>query len=211
MDFYYMPLSPPCRSVLMTAKAVGVELNKKYLNLMAGEHMKPEFLKINPQHCVPTLVDGDFALWESRPIMIYLVEKYGKKDDSLYPCCPKKRAIINQRLYFDMGTLYKSFAEYYYPKSFYGKPLDEEAFKKLESAFEFLNTFLSGSKYVAGDSMTLADFAIMASLSTMVEVANVDISKYEKVAKWYNCLKDTVPAADENWEGIEEFKKFVNK
>jgi len=108
VDFYYLPGSSPCRSVIMTAKAVGVDLNKKLLNLQAGEHLKPEFLKINPQHTIPTLVDNGFALWESRAIQVYLVEKYGKTD-SLYPKCPKKRAVINQRLYFDMGTLYQSF------------------------------------------------------------------------------------------------------
>lgn len=63
-DFYWMPLSAPCRAGLLTAKAVGVELNLKEINLMAGEQMKPEFVAINPQHCVPTLVDDDFVLWE---------------------------------------------------------------------------------------------------------------------------------------------------
>lgn len=47
IDFYYVPGSAPCRSVQMTAKAVGVELNLKLTDLMAGEHLKPEFIKVN--------------------------------------------------------------------------------------------------------------------------------------------------------------------
>jgi hypothetical protein len=46
IDFYYMPASAPCRTVLLAAKALGVDLNLKLTNLMAGEHLKPEFLKV---------------------------------------------------------------------------------------------------------------------------------------------------------------------
>uniref|UniRef100_A0A1I8N3Q0 Glutathione S-transferase n=1 Tax=Musca domestica TaxID=7370 RepID=A0A1I8N3Q0_MUSDO len=210
MDFYYLPLSAPCRSVIMTAKALGIELNKKLLNLFEGEHMKPEFLKINPQHTIPTLVDNGFAMWESRAIMVYLVEKYGKQNDPLYPSCPKKRALINQRLYFDMGTLWKSYADYTYPQFRENKPADPELFKKFESALEFLNIFLSQSKYAAGETMTLADLAILASVSTF-DVVQMDLSKYEHILRWYNMLKDTAPGAAENWAGCLEMKKYFKK
>lgn len=46
MDFYYLPGSAPCRAVQMTAAAVGVELNPKLVNLMNGDQLKPEFLKV---------------------------------------------------------------------------------------------------------------------------------------------------------------------
>lgn len=46
IDLYYVPGSAPCRSVQMAAKAVGVELNLKLTNLMTGEHLKPEFVKV---------------------------------------------------------------------------------------------------------------------------------------------------------------------
>lgn len=46
LDFYYIPGSAPCRAVQMTAKAVGVDLNLKLTNLMAGEHLKPEYIKV---------------------------------------------------------------------------------------------------------------------------------------------------------------------
>ncbi|EDW42477.1 GM24014 [Drosophila sechellia] len=88
MDFYYMPGGGGCRTVIMVAKALGLELNKKLLNTMEGEQLKPEFVKLNPQHTIPTLVDNGFSIWESRAIAVYLVEKYGK-DEYLLPKDPR--------------------------------------------------------------------------------------------------------------------------
>ncbi|XP_013101454.1 glutathione S-transferase 1-1 [Stomoxys calcitrans] len=210
MDFYYQPGSTPCRAVLMTAAALGIELNKKLLDVQGGENKTPEFLKLNPQHTIPTLVDGDFSIWESRAIMTYLVEQYGKDDDSLYPKCPKKRAIINQRLYFDMGTLYKSIAEYYLPQMMKKEAPNAEAYKKLETAFELLNTFLEGEKFVAGNDLTLADLAMFAMVSSLVAIG-FDVSKYANVSKWYDYLSVNAPGAKENWEGCLITKKFVEE
>jgi len=90
LNLYYTPGSPPCRSVLLTAKALGLVLNLKTVDLFKNEHMKPEFLKVsfrkkivlfkllcctaliiivvilqlNPQHSIPTLEIGEFVMWE---------------------------------------------------------------------------------------------------------------------------------------------------
>ncbi|KAH8409860.1 hypothetical protein KR222_011014, partial [Zaprionus bogoriensis] len=206
MDFYYLSGSAPCRSVIMTAKALGVELNKKTLNLLEGEQLKPEFVKLNPQHTIPTLVDNGFALWESRAILVYLVEKYGK-DDSLYPKDPQQQAVVNQRLYFDMGVLYQSFVSYYYPQFRQNKPGDPEEFKKVETAFGFLNAFLEGQEYVAGNKLTIADIAILASVSTF-DVVEFKLSDYPNVDKWYQNAKKVTPGWDENWAGLMEMKSW---
>ena len=50
-----MNLSAPCRIVNMTAECLGLEYEFKLVDLMAGDHMKPEFLAMNPQHNIPTM------------------------------------------------------------------------------------------------------------------------------------------------------------
>ncbi|KXJ72089.1 hypothetical protein RP20_CCG018983 [Aedes albopictus] len=210
LNLYHMPLSAPCQSVRLLAKAMNLHLNLVYLDLMKGEHMKPEFLKLNPQHVIPTLVDNDFVLWESRAILIYLCEKYGK-NDKFYPRDPKKRAVVNQRLYFDMGTLYARFADYYYPAIFQNQPFNEELFKKLEEAFEFLEIYLGQGAYVAGDKLTVADFCVLASVTTMKEAAGIDFSKYPNIERWYAQLSEEVSGHDEVCvQGAQEMKPFFD-
>nr|AVC68804.1 glutathione S-transferase 7 [Subpsaltria yangi] len=208
IDFYYTPGSSPCRAVLLTAKALGLNLNLKQVDLMKGEHLQPDFLKMNPQHTVPTIDDNGFALNESRAILSYLAEKYGK-DDSLYPKDPKKRAVVNQRLYFDMGVLYQRFGDLYYPIIFGGAPFDEEKKKKLDEGYGFLDKFLENSTWVAGNNITIADIAIVASVSTAADAVGYDISSFPHVVKWFAKAKTSLPGYDEaNQKGVDAFKNL---
>ncbi|KAF4522945.1 hypothetical protein B566_EDAN012640 [Ephemera danica] len=210
VDLYYIPGSAPCRSVMLAARALGVELNLKMTNLMAGEHLKPEFLKLNPQHCVPTIDDNGFALWESRAICSYLANKYGK-DDSLYPKDPQKRALVDSRLYFDQGTLYQRFGDLYYPAIFGGAPLDDGKKKKLEEALEFLDKFLDGQEWVAGNDLTIADISLVASVTT-VDIVGFDLSKYNNITSWLARAKSSISGYSElNEPGLEMFREMYEK
>ena len=110
IEIHGMAASAPCRIPYMTCEVLGLDYTMVKCDLRAGDHMKPEYLKMNPQHTVPCMKDGDFCINESRVIATYLVNKYGK-DDKLYPKDVVTRAIVDQRLYFDMGVFYKSFGE----------------------------------------------------------------------------------------------------
>ncbi|XP_027229525.1 glutathione S-transferase 1 [Penaeus vannamei] len=209
IDLYYMPMSAPCRSVMLTAKAVGVDLNLKLLDLTAGEHMKPEFVAINPQHCIPTLVDGDLKLWESRAICTYLASKYGK-DDSLYPSDPKTRALVDRLLYFDMDRLYFRFGEYVYPVMFFGQEkLDPAKLEKLHEALGWLDGFLAGHDWAVGNSVTVADFVLVASVSTF-EVSGIDLSKHRNVTAWLARCKNGLRGYHEaNTPGVNDIGKMA--
>lgn len=89
----------------------------KIVNLSAKEQHDKEFLKINPQHCVPTLKEGEFILLESRAIATYLVNSRSP-NHSIYPVDPKARAIIDQRLYFDLSVLNQRTRDIFVSKTF---------------------------------------------------------------------------------------------
>lgn len=93
----------PARAVLLLIRNLGLEVELKNVDLLKGEQRTEEFKKLNAAGRIPVLVDADgFTLSESRAILAYLVNSR-KPGDDLYPNDPKKRALIDQRLYFD-GT-----------------------------------------------------------------------------------------------------------
>nr|XP_015908471.2 glutathione S-transferase 1 [Parasteatoda tepidariorum] len=162
---YGMDASPPCAAVRLTLGHLGIAFDSKLVELSTGDHLKPEFIKINPQHVVPTMDDNGFILWESRAILGYLVDQHAP-GNSLYPKDPKERAIVDRLLYFDIGTLYKAIGEYLYPVLFFGQPeYDSEKKQAIDKALGFLEGFLGKTSYVAGNHLTIADFSIAASLN----------------------------------------------
>jgi glutathione S-transferase len=66
------------------------------LSFSAGDTQKPEFLKLNPRHQVPVLVDGDFSLYESNAIVEYLDDAYPGRGAPLFPGDPRQRAVIRR-------------------------------------------------------------------------------------------------------------------
>lgn len=110
LTLYFFAGSGPSRAVFLLAKYLKLDFEVKNINLGAGEQLKPEFLKLNPQHTVPVLVDGDFVLSESRAILAYLVNSRAPGSD-LYPTNPKARALVDHRLYYDSNHVYAKVAE----------------------------------------------------------------------------------------------------
>lgn len=107
---YHSPYSPFSRSVLLFMRYLDVDVEIKILDLLEGQQMSAEFMRINPQHCVPTIKENDFVLWESRAILDYLAET---RAAHLVPVSARERAILNQRLHFELGGLAIKYASIY--------------------------------------------------------------------------------------------------
>ncbi|CAG2103858.1 unnamed protein product, partial [Medioppia subpectinata] len=91
IDLYFVGPSPPCRAVMMAAKHLNIKLNPNFVDLMKGEQKEEWFLKLNPQHCLPTICDNGYVLWE-RNIGEYLapIMRDGKHPNDLDPEKGKK-------------------------------------------------------------------------------------------------------------------------
>merc|ERR1712137_40046 len=190
---YYNALSSPCRAVMMTAKMAGVALTLKSVNLMAGEQMADEFVRMNIEHTVPVLDDGDgFFLAESRAICTYLVQRYSNSD-RLYPKDARQHAVVDQRLYFDACTFYESFSACYYPTIFRGQgSMSQELKTKFQDSLRYLEFYLSKTPYAAGDHLTVADLCLLSSAATMKAVDAQIFDDYPHITKWLQSTPEQV-------------------
>jgi glutathione S-transferase len=147
-----------------------------------GKTREPEFLAKDPAHLTPMLEEAGLprgSLWESCAIMQYLCNKHGL--DRFYPTDPGERAMIDSAMFYLIGTLYPLVARATYPKlgfpqypgevatSDAGDEAKEKARKDAEEALAepldvYRQFFLEGKKFIGGDSPSIADFRLAATL-----------------------------------------------
>lgn len=206
---YGVDLSPPVRSVLLTAKAIGLDVKLQSVNVLEGEHKTEEYLKKNPAHTIPLLEDDGFFLFESRAIMAYLVQKYGN-DDKLYPKDIKKRALIDNMLYFEGSALFPSIAGFFAPQIREGKPADPEKEAIMNEKIGITDTILSQRPYFGGDHISIADLSLINTLSLPQVARDFDYSTYPNIKKWMARIKSELPFYDEvTKKGLEQLKAFA--
>ncbi|XP_018013755.1 glutathione S-transferase 1-like isoform X1 [Hyalella azteca] len=213
-EFYFYKASAPCRAVWMTIKHLKVEVDEKEVDLLKAETKRPWFLRLNPQHCVPTLSDQGYVIWESRAIMQYLCNKYCTPENQhLYPTEPEQRGTVDRLLFFDMGTLTYAIKEYFRPKQFEGLPPDAEKENLLKQSLDYLDGVLETVEggYLTGDKLTIADLAVLASL-TELDAMGYAYKCYGNVTRWSNKLREQLPYyKDCCLQGIEMTKARIKQ
>lgn len=190
--------SPPCGFVRSVAKHIGVELELKNLDLAKKEHLTEDFLKINPFHKVPTLDDDGFVVYESNAIVYYLLRKHAPESE-LYPACPRGRTRVDQVLAAVSSTVQPHLVAFFRPRFWHNTKPTEEELKNFEEnvlkGFEHL--IADDKKFAVGDKLTLADLTIVANLVLALECGSTDLSKFPKLAAYYERVKPEVPYFEE--------------
>ncbi|KAI1285690.1 Glutathione S-transferase 1, isoform C [Halotydeus destructor] len=202
----------PSRAVIMLAWELDIldEINLKPFDMLKGEHLTEEFVKLNPQHSVPTLVDSEagLILTESRVIMTYLVDKLAE-DHPLYPKELAKRILIDKFLYFDLGCIYGTQSPFLYPQLFSGQAPDAEKEKAYKDKLAVLEVYLEGNDYITGTEMTLADLSIYATL-THNWFIDFSVSEFQNISAFFSRMSNRLPCAKElNQAAILKVKEFV--
>ena len=165
------------------------------VNIGNGENRTPEFLALNPNGRVPTFVDGDVVIWESRAINAYLASK--APEAGLYPADLAKRAMIDQWSYWQaihLGPAMQAVAfERVQKKSFGRGEADEAAIagqlKTVADLLPILDAALAGKEWIVG-KLSLADFAL-ATTFILRGPAKLGVESHPNVTAWIGGVEAT--------------------
>ena len=207
MKLYYHPASTTSRIVQLFALDQGVNLDYKVVDLFTGEHLKPEFAKINPNCLVPVLEEGDFRLTECSAILKYLADKAGSP---AYPKDLQARARVHEMMDWFNSNLCKDLAYgLVYPQAFphHKRPSDavqsgtlDWGKQKTQAWLKILDESLigPGKAYLCGNKITLADYmgAEMIALGSLVRCS---YAAYPNVERWLRSMK-----ALKSWPKVHE-------
>ena len=169
----------PTRSIRArwTLQELGVDFEAITVNLVRGEHRRPEFLQLNPGGKVPVLVDGDLVLTESVAIAKYLAAKYPAQ--GLLPTDLREQAELDRWLLFTATELEQPLWRIAKHTNLYPQQdrLPAEvalARRDFKAAVPILESHLQNREFVVGNRASVADFVLAYTIDWANEVKLLD-------------------------------------
>jgi len=190
---YHVPLSPFCRKVRLSLaeKKVEVELvEERYWEEDA------DFMRRNPAGKVPVLKIDNVMMAESMAICEYIEET--RPDPALMPKDPVARQEVRRLVgWFDdkfhtevtSKLLYERVNKKVMGRGYPDSTNVKAGAKAIKYHLDYMTWLLDHRRWLAGDTMTLADFAAAAHLSALDYISDVDWNRSEVVKDWYAKIK----------------------
>jgi GST-like protein len=181
----------------------GLPYTLRPVNLPQKEQFKPEYLKLNPGHKIPAIVDSDgpggkpLTLFESGAILKYVGEKSGK---GLYPSDPLARITVDQWLFYGSATwttVAQQFGHWVVRTKEDVPPAKKFYTDVLKDMLERLDKRLAESEFVAGSSYTVADISIYPDVHTH-GVKDIGLGSYPNLKRWHDAIEER-PAVKKAW------------
>lgn len=173
------PLSGHSHRVRLFASVAGINHEIIEVNLAAGEHKHPSFLKLNPAGQVPVIEDGEHVISDSNAILVFLARKYAP---SYLPSDPVQEAEVQKFLTMAAGEInYGSGAARLI--TVFNADLDTDFAKAIATKYlSKLEAHLEGREFLVGNQPTIADIAIYSYTAHAPE-GNVSLQPYPNVQR----------------------------
>lgn len=184
--------TPNGKKIPIMLEEIGMPYEVHPINIGQGNQFKPEYLAINPNNKIPSIIDPDgpggksFTLFESGAILMYLAEKSGK----LWPADMRQRYTVLQWLMFQMGGVGPMFgqANYFYRLEEKIPFAIERFHKEALRLYAVLEKTLGKSEFLAGE-YSIADIATYPWVWRH-EMHHVKLEDFPNVKRWYDNISN---------------------
>lgn len=200
MKLLGFPGSPNTWKIMAFAHEIGLELPVELVDLTKGAQAAAAYREVNPTGRTPTLVDGDFVLWESTAILQYLASK---KTTPLWPEDARTRADIMrwqswQLQHWGAAACEPLLFENVVKPFFNLGPADAAVVEKAMTAFRteatVLDAHLAKHRFLVNDALTLAEFSVAPYLQ-FAPMCGLPLAEFKNVARWFGEI-----AARPSWQ-----------
>ena len=187
----YTWTTPNGRKVSIMLEELGLAYRVHAINIGQGDQFKPEYLKINPNGKIPSIVDPDgpdgvpIALMESGAILIYLAEKHGK----FLPPSGRQRHEVLQWLMFQMGGVGPMFGQTHHFLRAAKEPVPYAIgryTKETRRLYGVMNERLKDRECLAG-AYSIADIATYPWIARH-EWHKVELGDFPGVKRWFDAI-----------------------
>jgi GST-like protein len=184
--------TPNGKKASIMLEEIGMPYEVHPINIGQGDQFKSEYLAINPNNKIPSIIDPDgpggkpFTLFESGAILMYLAEKSGK----LWPADLRQRYTVIQWLMFQMGGVGPMFgqANYFYRLEEKIPFAIERFHKEALRLYGVLEKALGKNEFLSGE-YSIADIATYPWVWRH-EMHHVRLEDFPSVKRWYHSLSD---------------------
>ncbi|HEX3864189.1 MAG TPA: glutathione S-transferase N-terminal domain-containing protein [Stellaceae bacterium] len=194
IDLHFWP-TPNGKKVTILLEEAGIEYKIVPCNIQQGDQFKPDFLKMNPNHRMPAMVDHDpkgggapISIFESGAIMMYLAEKVGK----FFPQDTRGKYEVTQWVIWQMANQGPKLGECGHFRRL-GDTRGDQTYAvtrftdEANRLYGVLNNRLHKNKYLAGDEYTIADM-ISYPWTVNWKAQGQDIGEFKYFKRWFDEL-----------------------
>ncbi|CAH2268034.1 jg10222 [Pararge aegeria aegeria] len=193
LKLYKMDLSPPACAAMMICEIHNVPVEMIDLNLLEKEQLKPEYLNKNPMHSVPMLEDDTDSLF-------------------IHDRGSWKRSLIEISFPLYTSCILCSQSQFMFPALFEGvRQVPEKPRNALLECYDFLETFLTKTKFIAGDNITIADVSIVPTVAAASYIVPIDDKKYPKLQAWFSNMEKQPFYQKRTAAGTMQLKEVLQK
>lgn len=168
---------------LWAIEETGIEYEHEPIHFF-NDSKTDTYLAVNPNGRIPALQDGDLTLFESMAINLYLTRKYAP---DLYPASPEDEARAMQWSVWAISEIEPLQMQIVIQKFFNRDNMDQTiidtASDSLQRPLKVLEDYLGGTRYLLGDSFTVADLNL-AGVMLLLRSVELDLTAYPRVSDW---------------------------